>query len=148
MYPVHFTAVLQFLLKWPYVQFNPSSLIPVFMLNISIFKLKIHLCEIINRFFLSLFIMQSFTVCVFFRQDQIVWRYQCVKHPNWNKVFTDDINRKRDHRDIHKKNQFHCSFIYRYWSVYWVYLSIILCFYWLWVSSLQFVQFLCKYLFL
>ena len=33
LYPVHFTVVLQFLLKWPYVQYNPSGPTPLFILN-------------------------------------------------------------------------------------------------------------------
>ena len=122
---------IQFFLKWPYVQFNPSGLIPLFMLTISIYILKIHLCEIINWIFFTVYYAILECVC-FFRQNQIVWCYRCVKHPNWNKVYIDDINNKRDHRDIHKnkeeKKYFLCTFIYWYWSVYWVYLSIMLIF--------------------
>ena len=144
LYPVQFIVVLQFL-KWP------SSRIPLFMLNISNFKLKTHLYEItyINWICyqrlscIPLFFFYFF----FFDRAKIVWRCQCVKQPNWNKVYIDDINNNRGHRDIQnffnrcwrKKKHFHCTFIYEYWSVYWVYLSIILNLYWLWVSSLQFV---------
>ena len=95
-----FTVPLKVVLR-PIQSRWPNPLIHVQYLNI---KIENTFMWDYQWTLLSLLIMQSFNVCVFFRQGQIVRRYQCVKHPNSNKVFIDDINNKRGHRDIHQKS--------------------------------------------
>ena len=98
----------------------------------------IYQLNILSTFIMHAFIIIIFLLFFFFDRAKIVWRCQCVKQPNWNKVYIDDINNKRGHRNIQnffnrcwrKKN----IFIVRFYMNIDLYIEFICLSYWFFIG--------------